>query len=171
LCLSSNSWAQNAAAPFTDIVDTSNGFIDIRDYDNTISLAAPDDSGGTFNIPWEVEMIDGHKVSQGTMYTNGFLSFNTDVWVQYGGCCAAPDLTTGAGHSYNFLSNNGGNNEHHLDYIVAPFWTDWIRVNNNNLQSEVLAYYDTSQELAVFGWYEMKEYGANNTHGSFEVQF
>lgn len=168
LCLSSNSWAQNAAAPFTDIVDTSNGFIDIRDYNNTISLAAPDDSGGNFTIPWEVEMIDGHKVSQGTMYTNGFLSFNTDVWVQYGGCCAGPDLTTGSGPSYDFNQTGA---EGMLDYIVAPFWTDWIRASNNNLQSEVLAYYDTSQELAVFGWYEMKEYGNNNTHGSFEVQF
>ena len=48
-------------------------------------------------------------------------------------------------------------------YTMLPFWTDLIRDNNSRMKS----WGDNSK--MIFGWYDMKEYGRNNTDNSFEV--
>ena len=118
-----------------------------------------DDQWKSFNLPWEAEMIDGHKVSQGKMYMNGFISFS-DQNVLYGGCCQGFRLDEDPLNPPSYWNNY---NETMLDYMIAPLWTDLIRGSGST-------WYYADDDEAVFGWYEVKEYGQNNTKNTFEIQ-
>ena len=119
-----------------------------------------DDQWKSFNLPWEAEMIDGHKVSQGKMYMNGFISFS-DQNVLYGGCCQGFRLDEDPLNPPSYWNNRY--NETMLDYMIAPLWTDLIRGSGST-------WYYADDDEAVFGWYEVKEYGQNNTKNTFEIQ-
>jgi len=120
-----------------------------------------DDSWANFNLPWEAEMIDGHKVSQGKMYMNGFISFS-DTDVLYGGCCEGFRLDEDPLNPPSYWNNQNWN-ETMLDYMIAPLWTDLIKGSGST-------WYYADDDEAVFGWYEVKEYGQNNTKNTFEIQ-
>ena len=133
--------------------------IDIRNMTGATQFNISDDSFANFNLPWEAEMIDGHKVSQGKMYMNGFISFS-DTNVLYGGCCDGFRLDEDPLNPPSYWNNW---NETMLDYMIAPLWTDLIRGSGST-------WYYADDDEAVFGWYEVKEYGQNNTKNTFEIQ-
>lgn len=137
----------------------STDLIDIRNMTGATQFNIADDQWKNFNLPWEVEMIDGHKVSQGKMYMNGFISFS-DQNVLYGGCCEGFRLDEDPLNPPPYWNNW---NETMLDYMIAPLWTDLIRGGGST-------WYYADDDEAVFGWYEVKEYGQNNTKNTFEIQ-
>ena len=118
-----------------------------------------DDSWANFNLPWEAEMIDGHKVSQGKMYMNGFISFS-DTNILYGGCCDGFRLDEDPLNPPSYWNNW---NETMLDYMIAPLWTDLIKGNGST-------WYYADDDEAIFGWYDVKEYGQSGTKNTFEIQ-
>lgn len=135
--------------------------IDIRNMTGATQFNISDDSWANFNLPWEAEMIDGHKVSQGKMYMNGFISFS-DTDVLYGGCCEGFRLDEDPLNPPSYWNNQNWN-ETMLDYMIAPLWTDLIKGSGST-------WYYADDDEAVFGWYEVKEYGQNNTKNTFEIQ-
>ena len=117
--------------------------IDLTGVSGTTNLGASDDGvSGAFNLDFTFDYY-GQEFTQARVATNGCLHFKTS-----GAYCNdfTPDPISGQ-HTYT----------------MYPFWTDLIRDNG----SSVLA--KSYSDKTVFGWYDMKEYGRNNTNNSFEV--
>jgi hypothetical protein len=117
--------------------------IDLTGVSGTTSLAASDDGvSNAFALGFTFDYY-GQEFTQARVATNGCLHFKTS-----GVFCSdfTPDPISGQ-HTYT----------------MYPFWTDLIRDNG----SSVLA--KSYSDKTVFGWYDMKEYGRNNTNNSFEV--
>ena len=123
--------------------EANQALIDLTNTTGTTSLAASDDGvSNAFALGFTFDYY-GQEFTQARVATNGCLHFKTS-----GVFCSdfTPDPISGQ-HTYT----------------MYPFWTDLIRDNG----SSVLA--KSYSDKTVFGWYDMKEYGRNNTNNSFEV--
>ena len=85
----------------------------------------------------------GNTFSQARMATNGCLHFGS------------------SGSYCNDYTPDPINGQH--TYTIYPFWTDLIRDSNSRMKS----WGDSSK--MILGWYDMKEFGRNNTDNNFEV--
>ena len=123
--------------------EANQALIDLTGVSGTTSLTAGDDGvSNAFALGFTFDYY-GQEFTQARVATNGCLHFKTS-----GAYCNdfTPDPISGQ-HTYT----------------MYPFWTDLIRDNG----SSVLA--KSYSDKTVFGWYDMKEYGRNNTNNSFEV--
>ena len=84
--------------------------------------------------------------TQAWMYSNGVLSFLEPTWQSF--CCGGEILNNMMGGDYN--------------YKIFPLWTDLIGGAGT-------FYSLTTAESAIFGWYNIHEYGTNNL-SSFEIE-
>ena len=127
----------------TYVYEANQSLIDLTGATGTTNLGASDDGvSNAFNIGFTFDYY-GQEFTQARMATNGCLHFKIS-----GAHCNdyTPDPLTGQ-HTYT----------------LYPFWTDLIRDGG----SKVLA--KSYTDKTVFGWYDMKEYGRNNSDNSFEV--
>jgi len=127
----------------TYVYEADQALIDLTGVTGTTNLGASDDGvSNAFNLGFTFDYY-GQEFTQARMATNGCLHFKTS-----GAYCNdyTPDPLTGQ-HTYT----------------LYPFWTDLIRDGG----SSVLA--KSYTDKTVFGWYDMKEYGRNNSDNSFEV--
>ena len=127
----------------TYVYEANQSLIDLTGVTGTTNLGASDDGvSNAFTLGFTFDYY-GQEFTQARMATNGCLHFKTS-----GAYCSdyTPDPLTGQ-HTYT----------------LYPFWTDLIRDGG----SKVLA--KSYTDKTVFGWYDMKEYGRNNTDNSFEV--
>jgi len=127
----------------TYVYEADQALIDLTGVTGTTNLGASDDGvSNAFNLGFTFDYY-GQEFTQARMATNGCLHFKTS-----GAYCNdyTPDPLTGQ-HTYT----------------LYPFWTDLIRDGG----SKVLA--KSYTDKTVFGWYDMKEYGRNNSDNSFEV--
>ena len=123
--------------------EANQALIDLTNPPGTTKLGASDDGvSNAFDLGFTFDYY-GQAFTQARVATNGCLHFKTS-----GAYCNdfTPDPISGQ-HTYT----------------MYPFWTDLIRDSG----SSVLA--KSYSDKTVFGWYDMKEYGRNNTNNSFEV--
>jgi len=123
--------------------EANQSLIDLTNATGTTNLAAGDDGvSNAFALGFTFDYY-GQEFTQARVATNGCLHFKTS-----GAFCNdfTPDPLSGQ-HTYT----------------MYPFWTDLIRDSGSSVLSKIYS------DKTVFGWYDMKEYGRNNTNNSFEV--
>jgi hypothetical protein len=107
----------------------------------------------------------GQPFDTSTMYSNGAVQFGRPV--ANGGypnnnafCCHGSDLTNLTNINYN--------------YSIMPMWTDLTAGSNTG------TYYRGNSESMTYGWYDIKQYGTNNSNtfelkinntGTFDVRY
>jgi hypothetical protein len=89
----------------------------------------------------------GQNFTNSWMYSNGIVSF-VNGNIPGAGCCGGLDLSTLRDPQYN--------------YMIAPLWTDLYDTSGQS------TWYKRTTDSMVYGWYNTKEYGTNNSN-SFEV--
>ena len=106
-----------------------------------------DQLSGAFNLDFTFTLYD-EDFTSARMATNGCLHFG---------------LGTGNLNYNNYCGDYTPDPLPHTTYTLYPFWTDLIRDGGSKMLAKNFT------DKAVFGWYNMKEYGRNNTDNSFEV--
>ena len=106
-----------------------------------------DQLSGAFNLDFTFTLY-GEDFTSARMATNGCLHFG---------------LGTGNVNYNNYCGDYTPDPLPHTTYTLYPFWTDLIRDNGSKMLAKNFT------DKSVFGWYNMKEYGRNNTDNSFEV--
>ena len=106
-----------------------------------------DQLSGAFNLDFTFTLY-GEDFTSARMATNGCLHFG---------------LGTGNVNYNNYCGDYTPDPLPHTTYTLYPFWTDLIRDGGSKMLAKNFT------DKAVFGWYNMKEYGRNNTDNSFEV--
>ena len=133
--------ASNLSATYT--YQNNQALVDLTNQSNTTVLNVGDDQvSNAFNLGFTFDFY-GQAFTQGRMATNGCLHFKTS-----GAFCS--DYTPDP------LANQ-------FTYTLLPFWTDLIRDSGSSMLAK------SFDDKTVFGWYDMKEFGLNNTDNSFEV--
>ena len=106
-----------------------------------------DQLAGAFNLDFTFTLY-GEDFTSARMATNGCLHFG---------------LGTGNINYNNYCGDYTPDPLPHTNYTLYPFYTDLIRDGGSKMLAKNFT------DKAVFGWYNMKEYGRNNTDNSFEV--
>jgi len=106
-----------------------------------------DQLSGAFNLDFTFTLY-GEDFTSARMATNGCLHFG---------------LGTGNVNYNNYCGDYTPDPLPHTNYTLYPFYTDLIRDGGSKMLAKNFT------DKAVFGWYDMKEYGRNNTDNSFEV--
>ena len=106
-----------------------------------------DQLAGAFNLDFTFTLY-GEDFTSARMATNGCLHFG---------------LGTGNVNYNNYCGDYTPDPLPHTNYTLYPFYTDLIRDGGSKMLAKNFT------DKAVFGWYNMKEYGRNNTDNSFEV--
>ena len=106
-----------------------------------------DQLSGAFNLDFTFTLY-GEDFTSARMATNGCLHFG---------------LGTGNVNYNNYCGDYTPDPLPHTNYTLYPFYTDLIRDGGSKMLAK------NFNDKAVFGWYNMKEYGRNNTDNSFEV--
>ena len=106
-----------------------------------------DQLSGAFNLDFTFTLY-GEDFTSARMATNGCLHFG---------------LGTGNVNYNNYCGDYTPDPLPHTNYTLYPFYTDLIRDGGSKMLAKNFT------DKAVFGWYNMKEYGRNNTDNSFEV--
>ena len=106
-----------------------------------------DQLSGAFNLDFTFTLYN-EDFTSARMATNGCLHFG---------------LGTGNVNYNNYCGDYTPDPLPHTTYTLYPFWTDLIRDGGSKMLAKNFT------DKAVFGWYNMKEYGRNNTDNSFEV--
>ena len=133
--------ASNLSATYT--YQNNQALVDLTNQSNTTVLNVGDDQvSNAFNLGFTFDFY-GQAFTQGRMATNGCLHFKTS-----GAFCSD--------YSPDPLANQ-------FTYTLLPFWTDLIRDSGSSMLAK------SFDDKTVFGWYDMKEFGLNNTDNSFEV--
>ena len=124
------------------IYEANQDLFDLTGESGTTNFNVADDSiSAMFNIGFDFNFY-GNDYTQARMATNGCLHF-----LSSGTACNdyTPDPLP------------------HAQYTLYPFYTDLIRDGGSKMLAKSFS------DKTVFGWYDMKEYGRNNTDNSFEV--
>jgi hypothetical protein len=106
-----------------------------------------DQLAGAFNLDFTFTLY-GEDFTSARMATNGCLHFG---------------LGTGSVNYNNYCGDYTPDPLPHTTYTLYPFYTDLIRDGGSKMLAKNFT------DKSVFGWYNMKEYGRNNTDNSFEV--
>jgi topoisomerase-4 subunit A len=130
------------------IYEANQNLINLTGESGTTSLNAGDDQlSSAFNLDFTFDFY-GEDFTSARMATNGCLHFG---------------LGTGSVNYNNYCGDYTPDPLPHTTYTLYAFYTDLIRDNGSKMLAKNFS------DKAVFGWYDMKEYGRNNTDNSFEV--
>ena len=130
------------------IYEANQNLINLTGESGTTSLNAGDDQlSSAFNLDFTFDFY-GEDFTSARMATNGCLHFG---------------LGTGSVNYNNYCGDYTPDPLPHTTHTLYPFYTDLIRDNGSKMLAKNFS------DKTVFGWYDMKEYGRNNTDNSFEV--
>ena len=130
------------------IYEANQDLFNLTNLTNTTNFNTGDDQlSGAFNLDFTFTLYD-EDFTSARMATNGCLHFG---------------LGTGNVNYNNYCGDYTPDPLPHTTYTLYPFWTDLIRDGGSKMLAKNFT------DKAVFGWYNMKEYGRNNTDNSFEV--
>ena len=130
------------------IYEGNQSLIDLTGVSGTTNFNTGDDQlSGAFNLDFTFTLY-GEDFTSARMATNGCLHFG---------------LGTGNVNYNNYCGDYTPDPLPHTNYTLYPFYTDLIRDGGSKMLAKNFT------DKAVFGWYNMKEYGRNNTDNSFEV--
>ena len=130
------------------IYEANQNLINLTGESGTTSLNAGDDQlSSAFNLDFAFDFY-GEDFTSARMATNGCLHFG---------------LGTGSVNYNNYCGDYTPDPLPHTTHTLYPFYTDLIRDNGSKMLAKNFS------DKTVFGWYDMKEYGRNNTDNSFEV--
>ena len=132
----------------TYVYEADQDLYNLRNYSGTTNFNTGDDQlAGAFNLDFTFTYY-GEDFTSARMATNGCLHFG---------------LGTGNVNYNNYCGDYTPDPLPHTTYTLYPFWTDLIRDNGSKMLAKNFT------DKSIFGWYDMKEYGRNNTDNSFEV--
>ena len=130
------------------IYEPNQSLFDLTNQTGTTNFNTGDDQlSNAFNLDFTFTLYD-EDFTSARMATNGCLHFG---------------LGTGNVNYNNYCGDYTPDPLPHTTYTLYPFWTDLIRDGGSKMLAKNFT------DKAVFGWYNMKEYGRNNTDNSFEV--
>ena len=130
------------------IYEANQDLFDLTNLTGTTNFNTGDDQlAGAFNLDFTFTLY-GEDFTSARMATNGCLHFG---------------LGTGNVNYNNYCGDYTPDPLPHTTYTLYPFYTDLIRDGGSKMLAKNFT------DKAVFGWYNMKEYGRNNTDNSFEV--
>ena len=130
------------------IYEANQDLFNLTNLTGTTNFNTGDDQlAGAFNLDFTFTLY-GEDFTSARMATNGCLHFG---------------LGTGNVNYNNYCGDYTPDPLPHTTYTLYPFWTDLIRDNGSKMLAKNFT------DKSVFGWYNMKEYGRNNTDNSFEV--
>ena len=130
------------------IYEDNQSLIDLTGASGTTNFNTGDDQlSNAFNLDFTFTLY-GEDFTSARMATNGCLHFG---------------LGTGNVNYNNYCGDYTPDPLPQYTNTLFPFWTDLIRDGGSKMLAKNFT------DKAVFGWYDMKEYGRNNTDNSFEV--
>ena len=130
------------------IYEANQDLFNLTNLTGTTNFNTGDDQlAGAFNLDFTFTLY-GEDFTSARMATNGCLHFG---------------LGTGNVNYNNYCGDYTPDPLPHTNYTLYPFYTDLIRDGGSKMLAK------NFNDKAVFGWYNMKEYGRNNTDNSFEV--
>ena len=130
------------------VYEANQDLFDLTNQTGTTNFNTGDDQlAGAFNLDFTFTYY-GEDFTSARMATNGCLHFG---------------LGTGNVNYNNYCGDFTPDPLPHTTYTLYPFYTDLIRDGGSKMLAKNFT------DKSIFGWYDMKEYGRNNTDNSFEV--